>query len=467
MRKLYFALIISLFTVCVQAQKQKVKVHWTDGTQQSWAWGENSRIDFSDESNIIIRVANGTDIMLKDLADSISFGYEEGFDTYVTAMETQKLPIFIIATQDAKDIVVKDEWLENTSFTIINLDGSMTDTFGKIKGRGNATWSYPKKPYSIKFSSKQELWGFAPNKNWALLAEYCDRTLLRAAYTCAISKATGIEYTVNYQPVILYLNGEYRGVYVLTDKVEKAKDRIDIEDDGYIIEDDNDYVHTKVYFITDEFNRPYSFKYPDPDTDITKGDDNYLFIRSFMNQAESALLLLSDNPDDTQYQEFFDLEAFAKYYIASEVLLNFDPNRFYVLPSKTSKLMMMPLWDWEWSMGLWPMVWGNPPKNIATDIHWDRMYYFKFLFLSPAFRKVVKEEWKKFKSNVQQVRDEIEKVRESIAIAQIDNYIKWPQTGQQLNVRFDTWEQEVDYVNQFFEDRIVWMDEYIASLAEN
>ena len=50
---------------------------------------------------------------------------------------------------------------------------------------------------------------------------------------------------------------------------------------------------------------------------------------------------------------------------------------------------------------------------------------------------------------------------------QIENYIKWPQTGQQLNVRFDTWEQEVDYVNQFFEDRIVWMDEYIASLTEN
>ena len=70
-----------------------------------------------------------------------------------------------------------------------SLEHEVIESTGKIKGRGNYSWrEYPKKPYKIKFSEKQSPFGFPENKDWVLLAEYCDKSLLRTAYMCEVSK---------------------------------------------------------------------------------------------------------------------------------------------------------------------------------------------------------------------------------------------------------------------------------------
>ena len=200
--------------------------------------------------------------------------------------ECSGLPLLFINTADRKEIKSKEKWLDGSSYVIINSDGSVLDVYGKIKGRGNSTWKYDKKPYAVKFSEKQSPFCFPAHKSWVLLAESCDRSLLRTAYMCAISKTVGIEWTINYQYVNLFLNGEYMGIYVFTDKVEKSTKRINIEKDGFIIEDDSNK-GDHLFFVTYKgLVRPYTFNYPDEDKDIVKGDDNYLFIESFINQQE-------------------------------------------------------------------------------------------------------------------------------------------------------------------------------------
>lgn len=387
------------------------------------------------------------------------------FSLTAEAAECSGLPLVFVNNVDRAPIVSKEEWLEGSSYAIVYSDGSVLDAPGKIKGRGNSTWKYAKKPYAVKFEKKQSPFGFPANKSWVLLAESCDPSLLRTAYMCAISKAVGMEWTINYQYVNLFLNGEYMGVYVFTDKVEKSDNRINIQKDGFIIEDDNFYQDENLYFVTYKgLGRPYTFKYPDDDKDIVKGDDNYLFIESFMNQLESSLKVLNNHSDDTLYLDRLDVVSFAKFHIANEVFMNFDPNRFYVLPSRQSKLKMMPMWDSEWSMGSWITAWSGNPYPIETNTYWERHHFFKYLMKSSAFRDAVRTEWDHFCNNVHQVRDEVESVRQVIAKAQAANHKKWPSTGRPMNYTVLSWEKEVERVNTFFDGRVVWMDDRIRNV---
>ena len=327
------------------------------------------------------------------------------------------LPIIMMNTPSGVKIndITKDTWLEGSTMAIINIDGQTLNAPGKIKGRGNGTWTYEKKPYAFKYSKKQSPFAFPANKDWVLLAEINDRSLLRTAYMCAIFKAAGIDWTINYQYVNLFFNGEYWGIYILTDKVEKAKNRIDIKDDGFIIEDDNYYEQEKVKWVSDRIGRPYTFKYPDPDKDITMFDDNFLYIREFISQLERTLLLLNNDKSNTDYLNYIDVNSFAKYYIASEVFLNLDTNLYYVLPSRKSKLKMMPMWDSGVSMGLWLSSWGNQPSPMEKYSFWENRYYFKYLFKSPLFKNEVKTEWVRFKTHVEEVKYEVNVVRQVVA----------------------------------------------------
>ena len=374
------------------------------------------------------------------------------------------LPIIMMNTPSGVKIkdITKETWLEGSTMAIINIDGQILNAPGKIKGRGNRTWTYEKKPYAFKYSKKQSPFAFPANKDWVLLAEINDRSLLRTAYMCAISKAAGIDWTINYQYVNLFLNGEYWGVYILTDKVEKAKNRIDIKDDGFIIEDDNYYEQEKVKWVSDRIGRPYTFKYPDPDKDITMFDDNFLYIRDFISQLERTLLLLNNDKSNTEYLNYINVNSFAKYYIASEVFLNLDTNLYYVLPSRKSKLKMMPMWDSGVSMGLWLSSWGNQPNPMAKYSFWENRYYFKYLFKSSLFKSEIKTEWERFKTHVEEMKSEINVVRQVVAKAQKDNFKKWPSPGRQLNIQFDTWEEEADYLENFLDERIAFLDNRIS-----
>ena len=394
----------------------------------------------------------------------VTYHYFKGYVSLSATADCTGLPLVMVNTANGDDIKSKDTWMEGSTLTIINSDGEAINTIGKVKGRGNNTWALPKKPYAIKFSKKQTPFGFPANKDWILLADYYDRTLLRTAFMSAISRAAGIEWTINYQHVNLFLNGKYNGVYVLTDKVEKSSNRIDIEDDGFIIEEDVYYQQEKLYF-TSSLDNNFTFKYPDDDEDIFKNDDNYNFIRNYINQMESALTKLTDNPDDTSYQDFIDVTSFAKFHVACAAFVLLDLNRYYVLPSRSSKLKMMPMWDSEWSLGLRHKSWGKT-YPMLNDTSWDRFFYFKYLMKSPAFVAAVKAEWAKFKTKKQQIIDEINTVRDNISTAQIDNFNMWCDDAQRkkISFSFDTWEEEVDNILQFFDERIDWLDGHYASM---
>lgn len=83
---------------------------------------------------------------------------------------------------------------------------------------------------------------------------------------------------------------------------------------------------------------------------------------------------------------------------------------------------------------------------------------------SPAFVAAVKEEWAKFKAKKQQILDEVNTVRQQISTAQADNFKMWSDNRQWLSFSFDTWEEEVNNILQFFDERMKWLDDHYASM---
>ena len=146
-----------------------------------------------------------------------------------------------VSLRTGSEITSRTEY-QTATVTVTNYPYDVDFTAsGKAKGRGNATFlSYPKKSYKFKLDESRKVCGFRKNRDWVLLAEYCDKSLMRTTYMNALSKAAGCEWTPESAHVELYLNGSYNGVYLLTEQVEEANHKIEISDDGFIIEDDYD-----------------------------------------------------------------------------------------------------------------------------------------------------------------------------------------------------------------------------------
>ena len=383
----------------------------------------------------------------------------------------EEIPAVRIKVQGGSAITSKDVY-QNVMVSISDGQSVVLTASGRAKGRGNATWSYEKKPYKIKFDEKQEVLGLPANKDWVLLADYCDKSLMRTAYMCELSRTVGHPYPINYQHVQLYLNDEYMGLYVLTDQVEKKKNRVNIEDDGFLFENDNYYYQEPLSFMTSTREYWYTFKYPDPeDAEIVAGDESYNYIKGFMDDFEAALYGENFKDPELGYRKYIDVEVFAKWFLIQELIANLEPNMYYVLPTRGAKLQIGPAWDAEWSLGLaykesetanWASL---PTKPDVNQSIWTKWKYFGRLFEDEYFVEVVRQEWEILKVKLPSYMNKMAVVAHSISDAQVANFDRWNILGRYISVgliNFKTWEEEVDYVENFFAERVALLDSCLS-----
>ena len=220
--------------------------------------------------------------------------------------------------------------------------------------------------------------------------------------------------------------------------------------------------------MTDHRQYWYTFKYPDPeDGEIAAGDDSFKFITGFMNDFEAALYGDSFKEPDVGYRKYIDVETFAKWFLVQELTGNLEPNMYYVLPSREAKLQIAPVWDAEWSMGLayredetagWAALPAEPDRDQQI---WTKWKYFGRLFEDEYFVNAVRKEWEDFQPMLPVFRAKMAAVAENISEAQVRNFTRWNTLYWHVSVglvRFDTWEEEVTYVNDFFDHRVKLMD---------
>ena len=361
-----------------------------------------------------------------------------------------------IDTEGGSPIVSKDEYV----YTKLTIDGQSkyedrVFEFGdqaRVKGRGNSTWGWPKKPYKIKLDSKESLFGLLPEKDWVLLADYQDGPHLLNAVAFKIGRLLEMPFTNTIIPVEVTLNGNYLGLYGLTEQVEVKTNRVNVgNDDGLLLELEQ-YYDEEWKFRSAAYNLPVMIKDPELDT-----ANELALIQDDFESLES--LVARDDFPDNNYLDFIDGESIANYLIVYMLTANEEinhPKSTYIHKSISGKYAMGPIWDFDWAYGFEGTGghFNNPNKPLFWNGTASGTQFFSRLMSDPTIQALMKDHWVDFTNNhLVELIDYIDEQAFIIEGAKARNLVLW-------NTNLET---DVEVMKTWIENRVSYMDTFINS----
>ena len=351
---------------------------------EGWSYNENYSLFFPNNTNRVtitdnadgrktfsFRAISGESVMLSDF---------NCVGIYASAAVLPKLEINIDIPFSQVD---KETWVD-AEFTLTMgtkqfASGDYSGT-GAIKGRGNTSWGQPKKPYSIKLSSKASLLDIPNTKKYAIVPGYADQSLMRNFITYKAGlMLNGIEYTPKCEFVEVYLNGVYNGIYILVERVALESNKIDLDEataedltGAYLIEKDID---GKIDFANDQwFNCPYwanqgrdyfVLKEPEPE-DAALLEQMLDYLEEHMQKLHNSIMGTSGE----SYTQYVDVDSWIDFIIMQEITKNIDGNLktscYLLKKSGDDHIYMTALWDFD-------LAYGNANWDNADHQHND--YY--------------------------------------------------------------------------------------------
>ncbi|MCR5212807.1 MAG: CotH kinase family protein [Eubacterium sp.] len=272
-----------------------------------------------------------------------------------------------------------------------------------VRGRGTSSWFIPdKKPYKVKLDKGVDLFGMGKNKHWVLLANALDSTNLRNKVTYWIGQEMGMDYVSKSIPVEVVMNGEYYGLYYLTEQVRVGKTRVNIDelkekDDsqdkisgGYLLamDPDNQSVTDEMFTTT----RDVKFEYDTPDFLEYSNDVQRNYICNYLQKTENAIFG-QDFKDENgvSYKDYMDLQSAVDYWLIQQFTRNGDGFRTsstYLYKKRDGKLYWGPIWDFDVS------TYGDLSQEFAdTEGFNPSMVWFERMKKDEDFVSLVKERW--------------------------------------------------------------------------
>jgi hypothetical protein len=404
----------------------------------------------------------------------------------------QALPVLNISTDNAAPIVSKEDYLTG-SFSLTAEGAAATEGTLEVRGRGNSTWGWPKKPYRLKLTTSTALLGMPKGKNWVLLANYADKTLMRNDIAFMFSRSLGMEYTVRDQYVELNLNGVYQGVYQLTEHIRIDKDRVNIPElkvgdtaadkitGGYLLEIDfrlnKDYcienswdsacqngVNTQrdVDFCIDSTHGMEPFCLANPDT---LHDDAWAaqrtYITTYVADTEAALFGSNFADPTTGYAAYLDVDSTINYYLINELFKNVDGAvaSAYLYKKRGDKLFFGPIWDFDLALG------NANYDGVGETSGWHirKAAWFTQLFKDPAFQAKVKARWQTLKGEgaLEQIFQYAQARALWLDAQQAKNFNLWSITDFAEWIHHNplgSYSLEVNEMIRWQRERMVWMD---------
>ena len=223
----------------------------------------------------------------------------------------------------------------------------------QIKGRGNSTWGYSKKPYRLKFADKVKPFGLTKGKSWVLLANAQTGSLMANAIAMKVGQMAGAKYTNHIIPVELYMNGQYMGNYMFTEKVGMANNSVDIDEElGYLLELDTYGSTDEPIYRTGVYNLPV--KVAEPDLEDYSKEVATARRTAMLNDVKSMSNAIFYGDD---IESVLDVDATARFLLANDLVLNQEinhPKSTFLFKDETTpdgKLAFGPLWDFDWGFG--------------------------------------------------------------------------------------------------------------------
>lgn len=380
----------------------------------------------------------------------------------------------LITTPDEVPITSKENWINGATVVVYNVDESV-DYFGttSIKGRGNSTWDFPKKPYNLKLDKKATILGMAKHKRWCLLANWMDRTMMRNAVALEIARQMpGLSYTPHGEFVELFVNGCFQGNYFLCEHVKVDEKRLNINEldedatsgrgitGGYLFEIDSHFDELFRFYST-KANLPWQLKDPDE-----VNGSQFEYAKEYVAEIEDALYdyVRFERRD---FARLMDLESFVDYWLVQELTQNEElkePNSVFLHKDideengTYARLTAGPVWDFDY---------GTFNPDLSQQFSAVNEIYYARLFQDREFRNLVKQRWgaltagDKFQEHICEYIDQQEQLLEA---SDKLNSAMWPISNITNHDTYIGFHDAVKRIKKAFCNKCKWLDYAISRM---
>ncbi len=417
-------------------------------------------------------------------------------------LTSSNLPIVVIQTNG--QTILDDLKITADLGIIYNGTGqrnALSDAFNHYNGkigieiRGQSSQMFPMKSYGIELrlldgsSNNQSLLGMPSESDWVLYAPYTDKTLMRNVLAYGISNSLG-RYAARCRYVELILDNDYKGIYVLMEKIKPVRvgvtkmKKTDIEGDaltgGYIFSLDkqpNAWYSSFPALKSANKNFPhFSYVYP-KETDIVAQQKAY--IKKQVDDFEAALNSSNFQDPLIGVRKYADLNSFMDYFIVNEISRNVDGYRLSSYfnkdrDSKNSLIKAGPVWDYDLSfrnanycngsnVNGWAFQFNDVCPNDGAGLV---PFWWEKLFTDSNYVKDLYKRWSQQRTtvlktaNLNQVIDSIVQLTDE---ARQRHFKRWPILGQYIwpnpNPIPNSYNEEISYLKLWLEQRLIWIDQ--------
>lgn len=345
---------------------------------------------------------------------------------------------------------------------------------GRIRGRGNSTWEwYAKKPYRIKLDKKAEILGLAADKDWVLLANFRDPTNLMNAFVFEMGARLGIPYPNHTRFVELTVNGDYKGLYQLTEQVEQGKNRVNIDkNEGLLIALDVDDGPAESPGADDNFwsqvyRLPVCLKFP------SSGEEGQgVEVKTIAREALASLETIIQSHDYDALAKVMNIPVMIDYLLIQEYVYNVEvaaPRSIFLHKDVDGLWTYGPLWDFDAGFDFdWGQmttghqffkdyretVLGTDPARHVSDYTYTSSF-FTDMWKNKQFVSEVKARWKQIRPRIMaEFWPETKRYAEACVEAMERDAKRWP-----IDKQYQT---EINRMEKWLNSRTIYMDNIIS-----
>lgn len=361
---------------------------------------------------------------------------------------------------DVNELWQKDLYLNAT----VNIDGAgefedINAWQTKIKGRGNSTWGFRKKPYRFKAPKKISLLGMKKAKSYALIANYIDSSHMRNFVALRLAQLLNIPFSNSIVPVRVRFNNIDKGLYFLTEKIGIGGASVDIDEEkGWLFELDEAMDEDYCYF-SEPYGLPVMVKDPDlkevyPDNT----DAQWELMKADFNNVLSHV----QSCQDESWKDMIDSESLVNYLIVFNLALNIEirhPKSVYIYkPAPDDKYYFGPVWDFDWAYHYSSA--GDNSVDPDFPLFHPNCFFYDLCKL-PGLEEEFVARWDYMIENIfPQLIEEMDAYAKKIKPAALSDALIWPDKPDVITS--NTFDFDLHY-----QALRSWIDQRIAAAADH
>jgi len=307
------------------------------------------------------------------------------------------------------------------------------------------------------------------DKEWALMANYADKTLLRNSVAFELSRRLGMAYTPRSAFAEVFLNGGYLGTYLICESIKIAPARVNIEalaetdtaanliSGGYLLEVDA-RLGQPIHWRT-QVGLPFNLHDPDP-----IAPEQLTYLKKYIQDTETALYRVPTVATGG-YGELVDVGSLVNWYLVNELFRNNDAAFFtsvWLYKPRNQKLALGPVWDFDIAAG--NINYGG--NDSPTGWYMRNSLWLQRLFTDPEFVSRLTTTWAQAKGSIDSLIGYIDQQAKQLARAQDNNFRRWPILDQYVWPNSEvagSYQGEIQFLENWLRQRIAWMDAQLTT----